>query len=262
MSSPSEQQKDPAPFFAKQNEDLQPPPAEQQEGLTARNVDQWLQGIDYSAVTEQDLPRTHDTSVNVELSQSLEIEELETEGEVEEQPPLPNKRDYRNIVINSVAYTWLTAALVKALTMSSVGEDDVCADIRKEIHASLSQRRVSSRSPSERHTMSFAVEWDLKLFLREQFPKESDLGRLFRQALTLTGSVTDAQVLPCADYLLQTWPTTGSTILEALEDALVTGNEVSSGFLSILLPPFNIICSADQGLHRRAEGQVSRQLSL
>lgn len=158
--------------------------------------------------------------------------DLKTQEQEEEQLSLPDQRGYRDAVFNSVAYSWLTAALVRTLTMAPVEGEDICSGLHDMIYASLGRKRtVSSRSPSERHCMAFAVEWDPKSFLRGQFPGQTDMAGLFRQVLTLTGSVTDAQILPCAEYLLQTWPTTGPTILELLEHALVAGNEVSSRFL-------------------------------
>jgi hypothetical protein len=209
------------------------------------------------------MPYTHDNGYQEipGLNPEMEYPRLEQEEEEEEHPSLPDSRGYRDAVFNSVAYSWLTAALVKTLTMAPVEEEDMCADLREKIQASLGRTRtISSRSPSKRHAMAFTAEWDPKLFLREQFPDESDTGRLFRQVLTLTGSATDAQALSCAEYLLQTWPTTGLSILEIVEDALVTGMEVSSRLCSAILPPFIIVFSADRGLCRRAQGQVSCQL--
>ncbi|KAJ4183440.1 hypothetical protein NW759_017083 [Fusarium solani] len=177
------------------------------------NVGQWLQGVSQSEATGQDMPHPHDSGSKESSGSDPERTDLEPLEEEEEQPSLPDQRGYRDAVFNSVAY---------------IEGEDTCAAFHDKIHTSLGRKRtVSSRSPSKRHAMAFAVEWDPKLFLREQFPDETDMGRLFRQVLTLTGSVTDAQVLPCADYLLQTWPATGPTILKLLEDALVAENEVS-----------------------------------
>jgi len=36
---------------------------------------------------------------------------------------------------------------------------------------------------------------------------------LIARTITLTGSATDAQALPCEMYLRQTWPASGSNIL-------------------------------------------------
>lgn len=245
------------------DENLTPLTAEPNKAPVGWNVGQWLQGVKESEATEQDMPHPHDTRSKESLCSYPARADLKPPEEEEEQPSLPDKRGYRDAVFNSVAYSWLTAALVKTLTMAPVEEDDICASFREKIQDSLGRTRsVSSRSPSKRHAMAFIVDWDPELFLREQFPDEPDMGRLFRQVLTFTGSVTDAQVLPCAEYMLQTWPTTGPTILEVLEDALVTRSEVSSRCLSAILPPFNIILCANQGFCRRAQGQVSRELSF
>ncbi|KAJ4328818.1 hypothetical protein N0V84_000605 [Fusarium piperis] len=249
-------------------EDLTSLATEQNEAPVGWNVDWWAQGVSQSEATGQDMAHPYDSgskevsypdlertdpkpskekeeqplkekeervSKEEEEQLSKEEEEEQPSKEEEEQPSLLDQRGYRDAIFNSVAYSWLTAALVKTLTMAPVGGEDICASLHDKIHASLGRKRnVSSHSPSKRHDMVFALEWDPKLFLREQFPDETDMRRLFRQVLTLTGSVTDAQILPCADYVLQTWPTTGPTILELLEDALVTGNEASIVFLTTL----------------------------
>ncbi|UPK90290.1 hypothetical protein LCI18_001225 [Fusarium solani-melongenae] len=212
-------------------------------------------GWDVGEWLEEVMPYAHDNGSQEMpgLDPEVEYPRLEEEEEEEEEhPSLPDSRGYRDAVFNSVAYSWLTAALIKTLTMAPVEEEDMCTNLREKIQASLGRTRtISSRSPSKRHAMAFTAEWDPKLFLHEQFPDQSDMGRLFRQVLTLTGSTTDAQVLPCAEYLLQTWPTTGLSILEIVEDALVTGREVSRELKDKSL----VSCLFDHSeLHVKVEG--------
>ncbi|KAM0427797.1 hypothetical protein ACHAPT_007254 [Fusarium lateritium] len=246
--------------YTADGEGLTPLAAKQNEAPVTRNVAQWLQEVSHGEVTEQDMPHTHDSIPDEIPCRNSAEGEPKSAVEVEEQPSLPDmpdmdmpdKRGYRDAVFNSVAYRWLTAALVKMLTMSLVSEEDVCANLRQEIHDSLSRRRtVSSRLPSKRHAMNFTVEWDPKLFLREQFPQQSHTGRLFGQTLTLTGSLTDAQALPCAEYLLQIWPTTGPIVLEVLKTALVSGTAVAGELADKSL----ITCFFDHSqLHVKAKG--------
>lgn len=51
--------------------------------------------------------------------------------------------------------------------------------------------------------------------MHDQFPEESDI-RL-GAVIVLTGSRIDAQAITCANYVHQTWPTTGTKLLLALE---------------------------------------------
>ncbi|KAF4969081.1 hypothetical protein FSARC_3604, partial [Fusarium sarcochroum] len=128
---------------------------------------------------------------------------------------------------NSVAYKWLMAALLKTLTLAPVECHDMCSHIQRVVPESLERcGPISSWVVSKCYKMTLSSSWDPTAFLREQFGRSSDLGRLLGESLTLTGSITDAQVLPCAEYLLQTWPTIGGTLLELLKAALVTNNEV------------------------------------
>lgn len=187
-----------------------------EETVVGWDIGQWLKeiGQDEGGPSEQDAPHTWS--------------DFHVDDELDEQPSLPDKRGYRDAVFNSVAYRWLMAALAKTLLLAPVQGDDVCAHIQSQVSASLvHSRSISSRRASERHTMLFVAQWNPTDFLREQFTDNSDIGRLLGETLTLTGSATDAQALPCAEYMLQNWPMTGPTLLSLLKTALVSGNDVS-----------------------------------
>lgn len=191
-----------------------------EEAVVNRNIGQWLQDVlQDNAMEREDETRDARPDWN---------QQLDTPDEIEEQPSLPDKRGYRDAVFNSVAYKWLISRLIKALVLAPVEGDDFCAHIQSEISACLEQKRsVSSKRASERYTMLFVVEWDPMAFLQEQFPDHSNVGRLMHEVLTLTGSATDAQVLPCAEYVHQTRETTGPALLALLTDALVLEKKVS-----------------------------------
>lgn len=54
------------------------------------------------------------------------------------------------------------------------------------------------------------------------------------EAITLTGSLIDAQALPCIEYLRQTWPLSGEYILRLLQKLMDSGyGELSQGVCSI-----------------------------
>ncbi|KAF2676053.1 hypothetical protein K458DRAFT_492684 [Lentithecium fluviatile CBS 122367] len=65
----------------------------------------------------------------------------------------------------------------------------------------------------------FTVNWDPVQFIQDQeLPGLLDggLGRV----ITLTGEVSDGQILTVEEYIQQTWPLTGMGVLEAVEDAI------------------------------------------
>jgi len=75
--------------------------------------------------------------------------------------------------------------------------------------------------------MNFNVAWDLFTFLEEQefevLPEEA-----FQQAITLTGTVSNAQALTTAQYMSQTWGSVGDEILAILCDAIHDGKSTAS----------------------------------
>ncbi|RGP71793.1 pfs domain [Fusarium sporotrichioides] len=148
---------------------------------------------------------------------------------IEEQPSLLDIRGYREAALTSVAYRWLLASLVTKLTMGLVNEG---LDVSSLLHHKLlnhfeKSRSVSKREPAKRYFMTFVADWNPTAFLSQQFPNNPDTGRLLDETLTITGSSTDAQILPCSEYLKQTWPTTGPTLLALLRAALKSNDDVS-----------------------------------
>ena len=148
---------------------------------------------------------------------------------VEERPSVMDEGGFRELVFNSVAYRWLVAGLVQKLILEVV---DVNLDVGSRFHQDVynffeDSRRISKHTLPKQYQMTFIVDWNPTAFLHEQFGSQCDIGRLLGETLTLTGTLTDAQILPCSEYLTQTWPTTGPAFLDLLKKALVSGEQVS-----------------------------------
>ncbi|KAM0287156.1 hypothetical protein ACHAO9_007916 [Fusarium lateritium] len=149
------------------------------------------------------------------------------EEELEEHPSPLDQKGYREAIFNSVAYRWLVDALVKVLTMEAI-QEDFGLGLRREISRYLElDRSISKSEASKQYTTVFVANWNPAAYLREQFEEPCDLERLLGETITLTGSATDAQALPCTAYLHQAWPATGITLLSLLRAALVSGKNVS-----------------------------------
>ena len=142
---------------------------------------------------------------------------------------LPNKRDYTKIVFESASYLWLTAAVKRELSLAPVpGQEGTLGNVYNKVLRSLEagRKEVSSRRPSERFTLHLTADWNPAAFLRQQFAGSTEpLGTLLARTITLTGSATDAQALPCEVYIRQTWPASGSCLLPILKRALDSGGE-------------------------------------
>ncbi|RFN52382.1 tea/atts transcription factor activity protein family [Fusarium flagelliforme] len=136
---------------------------------------------------------------------------------------------YREFILNSVAYKWLVARLSRKLALDVV---EVNLDVPSSIHQEVLDCYENSghggmKRPSQQYKMTFSALWNPIEFLNQQFGTQCDIGRLLGEILTLTGTATDAQILPCSEYLNQTWPTTGLAFLELLRKALVSQDPVS-----------------------------------
>jgi len=89
-------------------------------------------------------------------------------------------------------------------------------------------RRVSRYRESETFTMVFDAPWNPAIFLEHQFGSSVEPEDALGKVITLTGSMSEAQALPCAEYLRQTWPATGTHILYAIKDSLQKRKQVTS----------------------------------
>jgi hypothetical protein len=136
--------------------------------------------------------------------------------ETVEEPSMPNLQAYREAIFKSDAYRWLTVTLRRDFLLSPGNPDWMGIIAREIVHALPSSPKVSRKKSSETFHVAFEMELDLPAFLMEQgYPTRAEESIL--TALTITGSNTDAQALPCAQYILQTWPVTGEAFIKVLK---------------------------------------------
>ena len=96
-----------------------------------------------------------------------------------------------------------------------------------------STHKISRKSPAETYQMAFFLAWDPLHFIQEQgYTEESK--EVVKYAITLTGDMSQAQAMPCGQYLSQTWPSSGSVMLELVQNALSEPGVASQGKLFTL----------------------------
>ncbi|KAK6343489.1 hypothetical protein TWF730_011079 [Orbilia blumenaviensis] len=135
---------------------------------------------------------------------------------------------YRDCISNDLAYEWLTQTLQSQAHLISGGH--TCMDdIKKKIIAFLpSTRTISKTESSEAFNVCFMTGFKPFDFIKEQeYTGDLEPGDAIMKSITLTGSLDDAQALPCAQYLIQTWPLTGRDIVELIKKVL-RGSAVTS----------------------------------
>ena len=118
-----------------------------------------------------------------------------------------------NFVVEGEAYQWLLGKIKAQLVLDEGGT--VMETIRTKILQALSFTKSGNTYRQAVYKATFEVAWCPATFIQDQFPDEQDirLGAI----LVLTGSRLDAQATTCAQYMHQTWPTTGAELLLALE---------------------------------------------
>ncbi|KAJ5984630.1 hypothetical protein N7481_006729 [Penicillium waksmanii] len=149
-------------------------------------------------------------------------EEQEEQAEQDEESDMPEFSAYKNFISNVASYEWLLSSLRRELFLAPA-KPNIMEAIRKKIITSLpSSHRLSRRLSAEAYTVTYVVQWNPLDFLDEQGYQEEP-GEALKGVITLTGSSEDAQALSCAQYLCQTWPSTGGHILQLIMDIARAG---------------------------------------
>lgn len=123
---------------------------------------------------------------------------------------------YRQLVSRTSAYSWLLAIMRRKLAFVTQKEN-ILDSIRNEINRSFSSvSKISARRQSDAVTSFFRINWDLAAFIVEQeYPGDKIV--TMEEAITLTGSLIDAQALPCIQYLRQMWSLSGEYTFRLLQ---------------------------------------------
>jgi hypothetical protein len=130
---------------------------------------------------------------------------------------------YKNFIFKTPAYEWLLSRLLREFLLVPA-EPNHMDFIRQEIVKALPpSRRVSRKTSADVYTMLFEMEWDPLAFTEDQAYKGQP-HEAVEIAITLTGSAKDAQALTCAQYLRQTWPSTGESIMQLVQDVIRSGS--------------------------------------
>lgn len=151
-----------------------------------------------------------------------EQEEQAEQAEQDEESDMPELSVYQSFISNVASYEWLLSSLRRELLLAPA-KPNIMEAIRNKILTSLpSSHRLSRRLSAEAYTVTYVVQWNPLDFLDEQGYQEEP-GEALKGVITLTGSSEDAQALSCAQYLCQTWPSTGGYILQLIMEIVRAG---------------------------------------
>jgi hypothetical protein len=156
------------------------------------------------------IAQEHDTGPDIDLS-SLDAKDNSEDDN--EEYVISQFSEAWNFLIEGEAYQWLLGKIRAQLVLNETGT--VMEAIRTTILRAFDPTRAGNAYHPRTYKATFEVAWCPATFIQDQFPEEPDirLGAI----LVLTGSRLDAQATTCAQYMHQTWPTTGEEFLLALE---------------------------------------------
>lgn len=124
-------------------------------------------------------------------------------------------------VANSLAKEWILDCLQREAVLERAASSAMRA-IQEQILASLpSPELIRRHIPIE---VTFRVGWNLQAFIISQGYSEP-AHAVLAKIITLTGSTTDAQAMTAESFLAQTWPSTGTHFLKAIQNLLMRSQE-------------------------------------
>ena len=120
-------------------------------------------------------------------------------------------------------------------------EEHIRDAIRKEITRTLPPiPEFSTKKQIRGVKLLYVVRWNPTTFISEQEYLE-DPHITLERAITLTGTLTDAQALPCVQYMHQTWPITGERTLRLIQGLLDSRHGVRTQGLLLSLQTTTVI---------------------
>lgn len=129
------------------------------------------------------------------------------------------------LIFPTAAYQWLLNAMRQELTLMT-HEDHILIAIREEITRALPPiPEISIKKPIGLVKVLYLIRWNPTTFISEQqYPGNPQIA--LERAITLTGTLTHAQALPCLQYMRQTWPMSGERTLRVIQGLLESKQDV------------------------------------
>jgi hypothetical protein len=174
-------------------------------------------------------------------STDFKMPSIPFEGEKLSQIP-----SYLDRIPNSDAYCWLVSK-IRSRSLLTFALPNTMEEIGSDLLRTLSSRslprRMSRRKPLPVAQVRFVIDWELQYFVHQLgiSPLAPDL---WDRILCLVGTLQEAQALTVAEYIFQTWPTSGGHILVFLLEILETpaGKYCSCMMTHNIMYPYAKIC--------------------
>ncbi|KAF3066256.1 hypothetical protein CFAM422_009352 [Trichoderma lentiforme] len=131
-------------------------------------------------------------------------------------------KGFLDTVTKDPAFKWLIGKLQGLLASTYINSDAMKNIYAHVIHGLPPIQEISRQHPSKPFKVTFDVECDIVGFIEDTEDQEyyGAAAEIIPNVITLTGSSDDVQATTCEQYFLQTWPTGGCNLLQAIQGAL------------------------------------------
>ncbi|KAI0102591.1 hypothetical protein GGR51DRAFT_287398 [Nemania sp. FL0031] len=177
-------------------------------------IDRWLASVDKSKFEE------FRTKPLLETPRTVSREEFAQEPELV-------ARDFeecKKVIIEDPAYVWMIARLRREILLDIpvhyISLHSRLFHITEDPIGQPNPHESGMKGPKS-VKVTFTTRWDIMGFLRQQ-NYSTPHSEAIANAVTLTGTATNAQALSCRQYLEQTWPLTGTQVLKLIQNSLST----------------------------------------
>ena len=144
--------------------------------------------------------------------------EREDEIDIDDNGESEALTNLKDAVVGSSSQRWLTSRINRCASLS-FPEDGWMANIsrtvRQAFKSTIGYRKVSRRIQPPEYVAKFEIDWNPIKFLQEQEYQGSPEDCIER-VITLTGSANEVQATLALQYLSQTWPLLGESLLQLL----------------------------------------------
>ncbi|KAJ8116705.1 hypothetical protein OPT61_g1930 [Boeremia exigua] len=123
-----------------------------------------------------------------------------------------------DFILQTPAYRWLVATLERETTLARASPDlmeNIGTQIRDMMP--LHHEEISRKTSSQEYKATFELLWNPLQFIKDHQFDESTEGVL-EEAITLTGTIDDAQALTTLEYLCQVWPASGVYVMQLITE--------------------------------------------
>jgi hypothetical protein len=177
-------------------------PAKADEGLGKDAIDRFMKDAEeYDDVPEQ----------------QFDAEAVNLEQDQKQQDNSPEKGMIFDFILQTPAYKRLVATLKRETTLIRASPD-LMEQIGAQIRGVLSYgEEVSRKASSPEYKATFELLWSPLQYVKDQKYDESP-EEVLKGAITLTGTVDDAQALTALEYLCQVWPASGIHVMQLITD--------------------------------------------